>query len=148
MARRDVPIADFAAGELSRRTGKIIKRSKKLSALDARQRHKLRIAIKKVRYACEFFASVYDGRNAERRRKKLTATLKGLQSALGKLNDMQVHGKLAHRFAHPRPGVAKQPQKAFAIGLLTGREHADAAAILDGARKAARKVSDAKPFWH
>jgi triphosphatase len=148
VARRDVPIADFAAAELSRRTGKIIKQSKKLGALDARRRHKLRIAIKKVRYACEFFAGVYDGRNAARRRNKLTATLKGLQSALGKLNDMQVHGKLAHRFVHPRPKVAKQTQKAFAIGLLTGRERAEAAVILAGARKAARKVSAAKPFWH
>jgi inorganic triphosphatase YgiF len=146
VARRGVPIADFAAGELSRRTGKIIKRSRKLRALDPRQRHKLRIAIKKARYACEFFATVYGGRNASRRRKKLTGTLKGLQSALGKLNDMQMHGKLAHRFVHRR-GVAKQPQKAFAIGLLTGRERAQAAAILDGARKAARKVLDTKPFW-
>lgn len=147
-ARRDIPISDFAATELARRTDKIIKQSKKLGALDARQRHKLRIAIKKVRYACEFFAGVYDGGNARRRRDKLTAVLKRLQSALGKLNDMQVHDRLAHRLTRARRGVAKQPQKAFAIGLLTGREHAEAAALLDGARKAARKVSGAKPFWH
>ena len=59
---------DFAAAELTRRTGKIIKRSKNLKALDTRRRHKLRIAIKKVRYACEFFESVYEGRKIERRR--------------------------------------------------------------------------------
>jgi hypothetical protein len=34
-----------------------------------------------------------------------------------------------------------QTQKAFAIGLLTGREHAEAAEILASARKTARKVS-------
>src|SRR5262249_23145172 len=59
VARRNVSTSDFAAGELARRTSKTIKQSKKLKALDARRRHKLRIAIKKVRYACEFFESVY-----------------------------------------------------------------------------------------
>lgn len=146
-ARRDILVSDFAAGELTRRAGKIIKRSKKLEALDTRRRHKLRIAIKKVRYACEYFASVYEGRKAERRRKEFTAALKEIQSSLGRLNDMQVHGRLAHRFAHSRRRAAKQTEKAFAIGLLTGREHAEAAAILADALKAARKVSHAKPFW-
>jgi hypothetical protein len=51
-------VFDFEAGELTRRTRKIIKQSKNLEALDTRRRHKLRIAIKKVRYACESFESV------------------------------------------------------------------------------------------
>jgi len=147
VARRDIPIADFAAGELSRRTVKIVKRSKKLCALDTRRRHKLRIAIKKARYGCEFFASVYEGRKPERRRKKFTAALKGIQSALGKLNDMQVHGKLARQLTNRRPGDAKQTQTILAIGLLRGREDADTETILASALKAARKLPDIKPFW-
>ena len=94
VARRDVLVSDFAAGELARRTGKIIKQSKKLEVPDTRGRHKLRIAIKKVRYACEFFESVYEGRKVERRRKVFTTTLKGIQSGLSRLNDMQVHCRL------------------------------------------------------
>jgi triphosphatase len=147
VARRGTSTSDFAATEIARRTGKIIKRSKKLEALNTRRRHKLRIAIKKVRYACEFFASLYEGRKAERRRKKFTATLKGLQSGLGRLNDIQVHGRMAHRFAHSRRRAPQRTEKAFAIGLLTGREHAEAAAILADALKAARKIADTKPFW-
>lgn len=147
VARRDIVVSDLAAGELTRRTCKIIKQSKKLEALDTRRRHKLRIAIKKVRYACEFVASVYEGRKAARRRKKLTAALKGIQSGLGRLNDIEVHGRLAHRFAHSRRQASKQTEKAFAAGLLSGREHAEAAAILADALKAARKIADTKPFW-
>jgi CHAD domain-containing protein len=147
-ARREILVSDFAAAELPCRTAKVIKRSKKLGALDARRRHKLRIAIKKIRYACEFFASVYEGRKAARRRKRFTATLKGIQTSLGRLNDVQVHGRLAHRFAHPGRRAARQTEKAFAIGLLTGREHAEVRAILADAIKAARRISDAKPFWH
>jgi inorganic triphosphatase YgiF len=123
VARRDIPMADFAAGELSRRNAKIIKQSKKLHVLDARRRHKVRIAIKKFRYGCEFLSSLYEDPKPECRRKTLIAALKRLQSALGTLNDIQVHGRLAHSFVHPRPGVAMQTQKAFAIGLLTGRKH-------------------------
>ena len=148
VARRDVLVSDFAAGELARRTGKIIKQSKKLEVPDTRGRHKLRIAIKKVRYACEFFESVYEGRKVERRRKVFTTTFEGIQSGLSRLNDMQVHCRLAHRFAHSRSGVPNQTEKAFAIGLLTSREHAEAAAVLADAVKAARKISDTKPFWH
>lgn len=148
VAHRDILVSDFADGELARRTRKIIKQSKKVGALDARRRHKLRIAIKKVRYACEFFESLYKGRKIEHRRKKFTAALKGIQSGLGRLNDMQVHSRLAHRFAHSKRGVPKQTEKAFAIGLLTGRERAEEAVIFADTVKAARKISDIKPFWH
>ena len=148
VARRDVLVSDFAAEELARRTRKIIERSKKLKGLDTRRRHKLRIAIKKVRYACEFFESVYNGRKVERRRKEFTTILKAIQSGLGRLNDMQVHCRLAHRFAHSRRGDPKQTEKAFAIGMLTGRERAEAALVLVDTVKAARKISDSKPFWH
>jgi triphosphatase len=148
MAHRNILVSDFAARELSRRTRKIVRQSKKLAALDARRRHKLRIAVKKIRYACEFFTSVYKGRKVERRRKEFTTTLKGVQSGLGRLNDMQVHGRLAHRFAQSRRRVPKQTEKAFAIGLLTGREHAETAVIFSDALKAARKISNIKPFWH
>jgi triphosphatase len=148
VARRDVVVSDFAAEELARRTRKIIKQSKKLKGLDTRRRHKLRIAVKKVRYACEFFESVHNGRKAERRRKDFTAALKGIQTGLGRLNDMQVHCRLAHRFAHSRRDDPKQTEKAFAIGMLTGRERAKAAIVLADTVKAARKISDSKPFWH
>jgi triphosphatase len=146
--RREIPVADFAPGELSRRTDKVIKQSKKTGSLGTHQRHKLRIAIKKLRYACEFFASLYDGGKAARRRKRLSAVLKGLQSALGKLNDMRVHDKLAQHFAQPKPGATKKTEKAFAIGLLTGKEHAEAAALLSAAIKAGRKVTKTQPFWY
>ena len=79
--------------------------------------------------------------------RKFTAALKGIQSGLGRLNDIEVHGRLAHRFAHSRRQASKQTEKAFAAGLLSGREHAEAAAILADALKAARKIADTKPFW-
>jgi hypothetical protein len=104
--------------------------------------------LKKYRYACEFFDSLYEGRKLEHRRKEVTAALKRIQSGLGRLNDMQVRSRLAHRFARAKNGGPKQTEKAFAIGLLTGRERSEEAVIFADTVKAARNIADIKPFWH
>jgi hypothetical protein len=76
--------------------------------------------VKKVRYSREFFASLNpDGRRTKARR-KIDRALKGLQSALGDLNDMRVHMYWARDFARSNADA----RKAFAIGYVTGREDA------------------------
>src|SRR5262249_33869652 len=55
---------NFARDELARRVRKVSRKAEKLAKLDPRQRHKLRIAIKKLRYAAEFFTSLFDVRKA------------------------------------------------------------------------------------
>jgi inorganic triphosphatase YgiF len=146
--RRERAAMDFAAEELARRNHKILKRLKQLEDLDVRRRHKLRIAIKKLHYADEFFASLFDGGAAKRRRKRHAAALKQLQSALGKLNDMQVHARMAGDFTHPKPRTTKKPQKAFAMGLISGEDHARAKALIADAGDARKKLAQLKPFWH
>ena len=65
---RKQPIELFAKQELSRRIRKISKRIRKLRTMDPRRRHKLRIAVKKVRYAREFFESLRpDGKGKQSR---------------------------------------------------------------------------------
>ena len=66
------------------------------------KRHKLRIKVKKLRYAIDFFASLF----GHHKRHKLERALKRLQSALGHLNDIRVHGKLARNFAKPPKRIA------------------------------------------
>ena len=124
----------FARDELQRRTRKIIKWVRKLEKLDARRRHKLRIAVKKLRYGREFFASLKPDRGRGKARRKIDRALKTLQSVLGDLNDMRVHGEWAHRFA----SASIAAQKAFAIGVLTGREDTNANALLDDACEAGK----------
>ena len=125
----------FARDELQRRTRKIIKRVRKLEKLDAQRRHKLRIAVKKLRYGREFFASLKPDRRG-RAARKIGRALKSMQSALGDLNDMQVHARLAHGYA--RANTASR--KAFAVGVLTGREDACAGAVLGKALEAGKQL--------
>src|SRR5436190_13913821 len=89
---RDRQLRDAARDILSERAGKGLKKLKKLERLDARGRHKLRIAGKKQRYATSFFDSLFGQGRAHRR---FAAQLKKLQDALGRLNDVQVHRRFA-----------------------------------------------------
>jgi CHAD domain-containing protein len=92
---RDRPVSDFAAKVLGRRTRKIGKKLDGLEDLAPPQRHKLRIATKKLRYATGFFASLFDDDRQTSRRKSFQDDLKTLQNALGTLNDIAMHRHIA-----------------------------------------------------
>jgi inorganic triphosphatase YgiF len=144
-ARRERPAAEFARDVLQRRTRKIVKKSRRLDRRDAEARHRLRIAVKKLRYAGEFFTRLFEA--PSKARKRFARALKALQSALGRLNDIAVHQALARQYSHPGPRAKKRPQKAFAIGLLAGREQMSERACLASARAAGKKLAGAQPYW-
>jgi inorganic triphosphatase YgiF len=136
-ALRGRPARAFAQDEIARRIRKISKQARKLERLDWRKRHKLRIAVKKVRYGREFFAALRcDGGKAGR---KLDRALKGLQSELGTLNDMRVHLERGREFAC----ASKAAEKAFAIGCLTGYEETSANDVLMKALAAGKQLRKA-----
>jgi triphosphatase len=138
-------IRDFAAEQLARRWRKIRKKGKALAQLDARSRHKFRIQTKKLRYATEFFASLYGSKWAVKRRKQFLPALERLQDGLGDLNDIAVHEE---RIA--AMGIRRQrssPSRVFAAGLLTGREDARIEAAMTVATEAYADLAKVKPFW-
>ena len=142
VALRERPILEFAQEVLRKRTRKIIKLSKALNELTPREWHKLRIAVKKLRYGTDFFASLF-GNKARKAHKRFASELETLQSALGKLNDIAVHEKLAQRYAHPSKRGSKRPEKAFAMGVLTGQEQPRARACLAAAIEAGKALAKA-----
>src|SRR5262249_25073077 len=116
----ELPIVVFAAEQLTRRWRKVRKKGKALAQFDARRRHKLRIQAKKLRYAAEFFASLFARKRAFKRRKQFLGALGHLQNGLGELNDIAVHEKRITAIGKQR----SNPSRAFAAGLLTGLEDA------------------------
>jgi triphosphatase len=144
---RDRAAADFAAEILSKRRKKMLKKAGRLEKLSPRRRHKLRIAVKKLRYAAGFFAALFPGDKRAKRRQRFAKVLRGLQGALGTLNDLEAHRRIAGGIAHsPEPG-RKQPQKALAIGFVTGQEEAQTASSLRAAASAADRLGRASTFW-
>ena len=124
-------IGPYASELLDRRIRKARKQGKRLNALSPRQRHKLRIKIKKIRYALDFFEQLY----ADSGRKEiaqLSSRLKKVQSALGALNDFAAHRKIATEAALAAPQANRRAQ-AFASGFLVGQEREAASGLLNAA---------------
>jgi len=145
-AHRERPILSFAGETLATRTAKVIKKARKLESLQPRARHKLRIAAKKLRYAGEFFAPLYDGKKATTRQQKMSASLEALQDALGRLNDFAVHQKMAGKIiAAPKPQGS--PKEAYGFGIVTGHELGASKGFLAAACKAYTQLKAQKPFW-
>jgi triphosphatase len=144
-------IAPAAADELRRRWKSILKRGRRLHALDPQRRHKLRIQAKKLRYAAEFFAGAFPRKKSSRRRGDFVVALEQLQDALGDLNDIAVHEDMSKRLLEGAAGDGKRrggrAKKAFAAGRLSGREEARIAAVLKDAERAYAAFAEARPFW-
>jgi inorganic triphosphatase YgiF len=124
---------DFAADVLDRHRRRIKKRGKHLAALDDEHRHEVRIEGKKLRYAAEFFASLYSGKKARRRHKAFLSAIEDLQDALGELNDL-VTG----------PDVLAALGIAQDLPVPSKRERR---AMLDGAEESLETLLDVKRFW-
>jgi CHAD domain-containing protein len=144
--QREQPIAPHAATELGRRGEKIRKKGKNLRQRDAKQRHKLRIRAKKLRYAIEFFSGLVAGKKKTRRRDAALSSLKDLQSALGSLNDVASREKLMARLATEEDERTGRPVS-FVAGVIYAFEDARSGKLLKQAAKAHKKFSQIKPFW-
>jgi inorganic triphosphatase YgiF len=147
VARRERRAVEVAAEILDKRSKKISRKVRGLEALGARQRHKLRIAVKKLRYACEFFAGLFDSRKQTKERKRFASILKRLQGSLGTLNDFEVHKRLAVTIAQPRKRSRKQGEKALAMGFITGQEQQQIASCIVAAEKTGKQLSSSAKFW-
>ena len=141
-ACRERPIRRFAADELASRRRKIAKRGGRLRELDPAARHKLRIEAKKLRYAADAFAGLFE---RPKRAKVFIEALKQVQDDLGELNDIAVGERLAHEAA-ASPGRAEM-DSAFVAGRITGAQKARIAPLTDRAEAAIKAFGDARPFW-
>ncbi|HVW74856.1 MAG TPA: CHAD domain-containing protein [Rhizomicrobium sp.] len=138
---RDSALTDMAREILSARTAKVMKKARKFDRLDARGRHKLRIAVKKLRYGAGFFQSLFEHCHKQQR---FMARLKDMQSALGRLNDLRTHRQFAAQAVHRRTGSVAG---AYALGVVGGEERQLAAACMDAAAKASSRLRKAPRFW-
>jgi inorganic triphosphatase YgiF len=147
---REQPLHKHARQELSRRWRKIAKKGRILRELSTRQRHKLRIAVKKLRYGVDFFAGAFPGHKAKKRRKDFAQALKMLQNALGSLNDVAVRDKLGADLASAGTSRSQRTasrRQAFAAGLVVGEQDARVEELLADGIEALHDLRQTAPFW-
>jgi CHAD domain-containing protein len=136
----DVPIGKFAEEIMLRRLKKIRKEGRFLDGMAPPQRHKLRIKIKKMRYAVEFFRSLYP-RPSLRRLDDLSDILKKAQDDLGALNDFVAHRAMGTDAALKAPRKHRRA-RAFAAGIVVGQERETSKTLL---KNASRAIARLKP---
>ncbi|MBV9152490.1 MAG: CHAD domain-containing protein, partial [Alphaproteobacteria bacterium] len=89
------PLPDFAEARLDRLWRKVRGGGREIASLDEEARHRLRIEVKKLRYAVEFLAGLY--RSAALTQKRFATALEGMQESLGHLNDIATGRELLAR---------------------------------------------------
>ncbi|WP_417513919.1 CHAD domain-containing protein [Minwuia sp.] len=93
--RDDVSVRDFSIDVMKRHRKKALKKGRDFDTMPTVQRHEVRIAVKKLRYAVDFFRALYPPDDVKPFRRKL----KTLQDDFGALNDAAVADVLADRIA-------------------------------------------------
>lgn len=88
--RLKLPVENYAYALLAKENERLLRRGKKLKDADAGARHRVRIAAKRVRYAAEFFASLFPDKKV----RPYVRALRRLQDELGWLNDAAVARQL------------------------------------------------------
>jgi inorganic triphosphatase YgiF len=130
------PSRDFASTVLDRLWRKVARGGSNLIDLDDETRHELRITAKKLRYAAEFFGSLYDSKAQTRRHKRFIAAMEGLQDQLGSLNDLAT-----------APDMLSELDLSNVAGAEDLVSAADKDKLLHDAAEAHDIFVDAKRFW-
>ena len=137
------PAGDFAAHVLGKRQRKALQLGRDFRDLAARERHRLRIALKKLRYATEFFAALYP----KKRTKPYLAALKDLQDRLGHLNDVAVAEQLIGTLIGPAASRPDGADLRIAGGLVLGWHARSVADVEPATARAWQEFAERAPFW-
>lgn len=133
----DPPVRDLAGHALGRRWGRVVAATPHLTSLPPTARHRVRIEAKKLRYGCEFFASVYaadEPRVVTEAGEVLAGALayawhvERVQTALGLLNDHTTADALLHAVGGAAPAV-------------------DEDALLRAGVEECERLASVEPFW-
>ena len=133
--RLQAPAIDFASGLLEKRHDEVIERGTKLARRSAPELHALRIAAKKLRYASEFFGSLFEHERA----RPFRARVADLQESLGVINDQANMQRLVQ---------AAMPSKAPVLeALVSGWSACIAHAERVRLQQAWQRFRHTRKFW-
>jgi triphosphatase len=118
-------LAAFAGRALERLYMGLRRMAHDIDWRDAPLRHRVRIRVKRLRYACDFFASAF----APRASKPFMKSLRGLQDILGEMNDIEVQRSLLRELVPRRSAHALVAAESLVRERLAARERELIAAL-------------------
>ncbi|MDP2254119.1 MAG: CHAD domain-containing protein, partial [Thiobacillus sp.] len=134
------PLKKWAGRVLQKGHRPIVRGARDFGQLQAAQRHALRIAVKRQRYAAEFFQTLFGGR----RQARYLAVLRDAQDSLGRSNDVRVAWGLLTTPTTPHVFQNAGPMRDFALGWLAAQQAEAADGESAGPMRAFLKL---KPYW-
>jgi inorganic triphosphatase YgiF len=133
-------IHNFATVVLEKRHKQLQKRGKDLIHMSPEIRHETRIAAKKMRYAAEFFSSLYTSKKT----RPYILSLSKLQDCLGVLNDITTTDKLLRQLLEQRPDNELDE----ALYIFANCNDSNAVHFEDNLNDNWRAFVSQKPFWN
>jgi triphosphatase len=143
LAALDEPARTLADRLLYKQRKRALKRGRDFEALSAAERHQVRIALKRVRYSIEFFASLYPGKRVD----AFLRALRAMQDDLGHLNDVATAQTMLDELLAGAGRTARRSELHRAAGLVIGWH---ARGVVDLEPKLVEDwhaLRHAKPFW-
>lgn len=132
------PAAHFAVGTLAQLHRKACKRGRHFKTLMPRERHRLRLRLKRLRDTTDFFTPVFEEKKIVRR---YTRRISQLLDFLGSYNDLvTTEGLMEHLTAEPVPQAAER-----AIGAIIGWQAREQACLESDLRQAWRDFRETAP---
>jgi triphosphatase len=140
---RDQRLPRAARRMLDRQVARVKKRGNVARGKDEGDMHRLRIALKKLRYTAEFFAPIYRKREVRAYLKKLRA----LQNHLGDLNDAANVRGVVTALLRDKSRKDEDANMRYAAGAMVGWYGAQTPGAITSALKRYRKFRRVSPFW-
>ena len=134
------PASVFAARVLTRLHGRALKRGQHFRQLTPPGRHQLRVSLKKLRYAVEFFHNLYAENFMD---KPFLGNLTKLQDALGRHNDASMTYPLLCGLAEE----SSSPELHRTVGAVVGWQARDHAEVERTLRKHWRQFKSTSVYW-
>lgn len=134
---RETLLRPVAAALLQKRHRKVLKAGRQFARLSMNERHEVRLALKKLRYACDYFQTLFP-------RKATSAYLKrleNLQNDLGRLNDAAVAEHLVDDLA------ADDAVAGMGGAMVKGWYRHRLQSVEPHMIKAWKGFKHARPFW-
>jgi triphosphatase len=128
---------------LDRQVRRVRKRGRTAANREEGDMHRLRIALKKLRYTAEFFAPLYPKREVARYLK----TLRVLQTRLGDLNDVANVRRVVGELLRDKSRKDDECAMRYAAGAMVGWYGAQVPGAIKQALKRYKTFKRVTPFW-
>jgi triphosphatase len=138
LSRLTEPASGFAAYCLERLHRRVRKHGKALFDMPSQERHEVRIALKNLRYAADFFGGLFADTSLV---KSYTQIAAKLQDALGRFNDMVMVNDLVRQLN------TRNVDPARAAGIIIGWYGRGASMNDSDLRNVWRDFRKVRPFW-